>query len=269
MKFGVPLVAVRPDAWGDVAAVADEVGFESIWIADHLVFPVRMEGELSPGEEHPPVPPTVPVYDPTAYLCYLAARTTRVRLGVYVYLAALRHPFTFARAFTTLDAVSGGRAEVGVGAGWLRNEWTAAGFDPATRGRRLDEALEVSIRLWTEDTVEHHGEFYDFEEVAFEPKPVQRPHPPVLVGGESPAAIRRAARYQGWMGMVHTPESAAPLAAQLPDHIEVTVSGECSSADDLRRWEDAGVDRLVVRPWRRTADAVAGIQRFAERFVHP
>ena len=246
---------------------AEEAGFESAWIADHLVFPVEPVGELVPGEEHPRVPSTVPVYDAPAYLSYLAGLTSRIRLGVYVYLAAIRHPFSFARAFATLDEVSGGRAEVGVGAGWMRNEWEAAGLDPATRGRRLDEALQVAVRLWTEPVVEHHGEFYDFEPVAFEPKPVQKPHPPILVGGESPAALRRARSYQGWMGLVHTPESVAPLVAQLPDHVEKTVSGECASVDDLRRWEDAGIDRLVVRPWPRTSEAIDGLRRFADRFI--
>ena len=110
----------------------------------------------------------------------------------------------------TLDIVSGGRVEFGIGASWLEEEWVAAGLDFATRGRRVDEAIAVCQRLWAEPEVEHHGEFFSFPPVAFEPKPVQRPHPPVLVGGESKAALRRAARdADGWIGMGHTFESAA------------------------------------------------------------
>lgn len=276
MKFGVLLMNLHPTAWVDVVSHADGLGFESAWIADHLVFPIEMQGELIPGEEHPPVDPTTPVYDVGAMLSFLAARTSKIRLGVYVYLLAMRHPFSSARTFATLDVVSQGRCEVGVGAGWLRNEWDAAGLDPATRGRRLDEAIQVVKRLWTEPVIEHHGEFYDFEPVAFEPKPVQKPHPPLLVGGESRVAMRRAAHADGWMALVHTPQTAAPVieqyraieAAERPGHCgSITVCGEVNSADDLERWESLGVDRLVVSPWTRTRDAAAGLTVFADRYI--
>ena len=144
---------------------------------EHLIFPTAMAGSPYPGQDHPPVPPTTPVFDAFGWLCFLAGKTARVRLGTNVYLLGLRHPFVAARAVQTLDVVSNGRAEVGIGAGWLREEWTAAGLDPATRGRRLDEALGVVKRLWSEPEVEHHGEFYDFGPVAFEPKPMQKPWP--------------------------------------------------------------------------------------------
>ena len=107
-----------------------------------------------------------------------------------MYNIGLRHPFVAARAVQTLDIVSGGRLEFGVGASWLEEEWDAAQLDFHTRGRRVDEALEVCKQLWTEPESTHHGEFFTFDEVAFEPKPQQRPWPPILVGGES-----RAARY--------------------------------------------------------------------------
>ena len=272
MKFGILLRNLHPSAWADVVARADALGFESAWIADHLVFPLEMRGELIPGEEHPPVDPATPIYDVPAMLSFLAARTTSIRLGVYVYLLAMRHPFVTARGFATLDVVSGGRCELGVGAGWLLNEWDAAGLDPRTRGRRLDEAIHVVRRLWTEDVIEHHGAFYDFEPVRFEPKPVQKPHPPLLVGGESERAMRRAAHADGWMGLVHTPATAAPIVARYraieagirPGHRgSVTICGECRSPQELRAWEAAGVDRLVVAPWSRTRDAPAALEAFA------
>ena len=133
MKFAVTFGRLNPAFWLDVAMLADDLGFESIWLPEHLVFPLEMRGQLNPGEEHPPVPASTPVYDAGAYLSFIAAKTSRIRLGTFVYLLGIRHPFVGARAFATLDVVSGGRAEVGVGAGWLVNEWEAVGLDPRTR----------------------------------------------------------------------------------------------------------------------------------------
>ena len=276
MKFGILLRNLHPGAWTDVVVHADALGFESVWIADHLVFPIEMRGQLIPGEEHPPVDAATPVYDVPAMLSFLAASTTKIRLGVFVYLLALRHPFATARGFATLDIVSSGRCELGVGAGWLLNEWEAAGLDPRTRGRRLDEAIDVVRRLWTEEVIEHHGEFYDFAPVRFEPKPVQKPHPPLQVGGETERAMRRAAHTDGWMGLVHTPQSGAEIVARYraierqerPGHRGVvTLCGACDSDADLTAWEAAGVDRLVVSPWTRTSEAHDALTGFASHYL--
>jgi probable F420-dependent oxidoreductase len=278
VRFGVALGRVNPALFCSVTEEADRLGFESVWLPEHLVFPMAMAGSPHPGENAPPVDPRTPVFDAFAYLSFLAGRTTRVRLASHVYNLALRHPFAAARAVQTLDVVSGGRALVGIGAGWLASEWQAAELDFTSRGRRLDEALAVCRRLWSEDTVEHHGEFFSFGPVAFEPKPVQQPWPPVHVGGESPAALRRAARVgEGWVGMGHTPDSAAPLVATLRrlrddagrSHLpfEVSVGGVVETDDDLARWEGAGVDRLIVAPWARSRDAVEGLRRFADRWL--
>ena len=278
MKLGITFGQLNPRYWDDVAIAADELGFESAWLPEHLVFPTEIRGQLVPGEEHPPVPPTTPVFDACAYLSYVAGRTERLRLGTFVYLLGIRHPFISARAFATLDVVSGGRAEVGVGAGWLLTEWEAVGLDPRTRGRRLDEAVEVCRRLWTEELVEHHGEFFDFDEVAFEPKPVQKPHPPLLVGGESAAALRRAAAYgDGWIGMFHTPDSVSERIEELRrlrdevgrGDLPFTVScmGPLHSDGDLAGWEQAGVDRVIVVPWTRGREAVSSMSDFAGRFL--
>ncbi|MCZ7525527.1 MAG: TIGR03619 family F420-dependent LLM class oxidoreductase [Acidimicrobiia bacterium] len=275
MRFGVALGRVHPALFLDVTLEAERLGYESVWLPEHLVFPMAMSRSPHPGEEHPPVPPTTPVFDALAYLSYLAGRTERIRLGTHVYNLALRHPFVAARAVQTCDVVSGGRLELGIGAGWLEEEWVAAQLDFRTRGRRLDEALEVCRRLWTEAEVEHHGEFFDFGPVAFEPKPVQRPWPPIHVGGESEAALRRAARAgDGWIGMGHTPESAARSIGRLrelcEDHgrggerLVVSLGGEVRDRDDVARWEELGVDRLVVSPWRRSREALEGLGRFAE-----
>lgn len=274
VHLGTTFGQLHPAYFEEVAVAADELGYESVWLPEHLVFPLRVEGQLVPGEEHPPVPPTVPIFDAPAYLSYLAARTSRIRLGTFVYLLGLRHPFVGARGFATLDVVSGGRALCGVGAGWLLPEWEAVGLDPSTRGARLDEAIGVVRRLWTEEVISHDGRHFPFEPVAFEPKPVQAGGPPILVGGESARALRRAATLgDGWLGMAHTPESAAAQVRRLrdgaeaigrdPATVEATVMGEVASPADVDRWVAAGVDRLIVTPWRRSREAVDGLRRLA------
>jgi len=274
MKFGLALAQANPAAHLEIAQAAEASGYESVWASEHLVLPVDMAGSPHPGSEAPPIPPSVPIHDPFAWLSFLAAHTERLRLGLNVYLLGIRHPFSAARAVATLDHVSRGRAEIGIGAGWLREEWTAAGLDPATRGRRLDEALLVCKRLWSEPTVEHHGEFFAFDEVAFEPKPVQRPWPRIHVGGESDAALRRAVLHGGgWLGLSHTPESAAAVLARLQairedhelerDAFEVTVQAPAPDAAAIAAFERLGVDRLIVHPWSRSREAVAALRDYA------
>jgi probable F420-dependent oxidoreductase len=275
VKFGIPLGALNAHFHLDAADAAERLGFESVWMPEHLVLPVTMKGSPHPGDDHPPVPPTTPVFDAFGYLAYLAARCPSLRLGTHVYNIGLRHPFVAARAVQTLDVVSGGRVEFGIGASWLAEEWEAVGLDFRTRGRRVDEALDVCKQLWSEPEVEHHGEFFSFDAVAFEPKPVQQPWPPILAGGESPAALRRAARAcDGWIGMSHTLESAASQITALrgfltgcdrnDDEFQICLGGPVTGADDVARWEELGVTRLIVAPWRRSPEAVDSMARFAD-----
>lgn len=206
------------------------------------------------------------------HLAALAAATSTIRLGTYVYQLGLRDPFIAARAVMTLDVVSRGRVELGVGAGWMEEEWAAAGVDFASRGRRLTEAIAVCRRLWTERAVEHHGQFFDFPPVAFEPKPVQNPLP-VHVGGESAAALRRAATLgEGWIGMHHTPETAGPVLARLRNAetaagraqpLVTTVAARPGPQVDVAGWRTVGLDRVLVAPWERSSQAVEGMRRFA------
>jgi probable F420-dependent oxidoreductase len=275
VKFGIALGALNAHFHFDVTHEAERLGYESVWLPEHLVLPVRMTRSPHPGEEHPPVPPTTPVFDAFAYLGFLAGRTRHLRLGTHVYNLGLRHPFISARAVQTLDIVSGGRVEFGVGASWLEEEWRAVSLDFQSRGRRVDEALEVCKRLWTEPEVAHNGEFFRFDAVAFEPKPVQQPWPPILIGGESQAALRRAARAgDGWIGMGHTFETATPQIERLhelrreygrdDDAFQVCLGGPVESVDDVKRWEQLGVTRLIVSPWRRSPEAIDGMRRFAD-----
>ena len=275
MKFGVPLGRLHPGFFVDATLEAERLGYESVWLPEHLVLPTQMSRSPHPGETHPPVPPETPVFDAFAYLAYLAGRTERIRLGTHVYNIGLRHPFTTARGVQTVDILSNGRLEFGIGASWLEEEWTATQLDFHTRGRRVDEAVEVCKRLWSQDVTEHTGEFFAFQGVKFEPKCAQQPWPPILVGGESNAALGRAARLgDGWIGINHTFESAhaqiARLRALLNDHgrddadFQIVLGGKVDSRDDVARWEDLGVTRLIVAPWRRSREAIEGLRRFAD-----
>ena len=275
LRFGVALGRLNPAFHLEVTVEAERLGFESVWLPEHLVFPVEMGGSPHPGDTHPPVPPSTPVFDCFTYLAFLAGHTTQLRLGTHVYNLALRHPFVAARAIQTLDIVSQGRAEIGIGAGWLESEWRARGFDFHSRGRRLDEAIDVCKHLWSDETFEHRGEFFEFGPVMFEPKPVQLPWPPLHIGGESQRALRRAAWVgDGWIGLHHTPASVAAPVGRLRElrreaetadgRFEVSVGATVESRDDLSRWEEAGVDRLIVSPWRRSPEALEGLRRLAE-----
>jgi probable F420-dependent oxidoreductase len=277
VKVGLALGMLHPGRWLEITQEADRLGYESVWLPEHLVMPVQMSGSPNAGEEHPPVPPEVQVFDVFAYLSFLAAATDRIRLGTNVFNIGLRHPFVSARAVATADVLSGGRIEYGIGASWLAEEWTAAGLDFHTRGRRVDEALQVSKQLWTERTIAHDGEFFQFAEVMFEPKPVQDPHPPVHVGGDSAAAKRRAALHgDGWIPLTTPLEGirsgreeieAMRETAGRAGRIEVTLTGAVTTPDDLERYADAGVDRLLVHPWERTSQALEAVQRFAEQYL--
>jgi len=275
VKFGIALGRLNPAFFAEASVEADRLGFESVWLPEHLVFTTKMSRSPHPGETHPPVPPETPIFDAFGYLSYLAGITEHVRLGTHVYNLGLRHPFVAARAVQTLDIVSGGRVEFGIGASWLEEEWVATELDFASRGRRVDEALEVCKRLWTEPDVSHEGEFFSFEGAVFEPKCVQSPYPPVLVGGESGPALRRAARAgDGWIGMNHDFESGAGQIARLrelltaegrdPDDFQYCLGGPVDSPDDVARWSEVGVTRLICAPWRRSREAIDGMRRFAD-----
>jgi len=277
IKVGIPIGDLDPELATLVTVEADRHGFDSVWLPEHLVMPVAAAGSPFEGQAHPPMPPETSFPDPFALLAFLAARTSRVGLATHVYNIGLRHPFTTARAVATLDILSGGRVHFGVGASWLGGEWDALGLDFARRGRRVDEALAVCRRLWSEPRVEHHGEYFDFGPVAFEPKPVQRPSPPIHVGGDGPAALRRAALVgDGWVPMNHRlDELAAPIArmaalraaAGRREPVEVTFWGPVRDPSDLRRYADAGVHRVLVRPWRRGEDPLDGVRRFAAELL--
>jgi probable F420-dependent oxidoreductase len=274
MKIGISLGTLHPSLWVEATREADRLGYESVWMPEHLVIPVALADSPHDGEDHPPIPANVPVFDAFAYVGFLAGKTEQIRFGTQVYNIGLRHPFVVARAVATLEIISGGRLEFGIGASWLRAEWEAVGLDFDTRGRRVDEAIAVCQRLWSEEVVEHHGEFFDFGPVMFEPKPAHAPR--LHIGGDGPAALRRAATVgDGWIPMNHTPEQIADDAGRIarlrqaagrPGAVEITLAGG-GGADELRRWADLGIARALVKPWASTKGAMDGLRRFADEVL--
>lgn len=266
VRVGVAL-KVRYEAMREVAVAAEELGYESVWVPEHLVLPADLADSTHSSDHH--LRPDIPTLDVLVFLATLATATSTIRLGTWVYNLALRHPIVAARAVQTLDVVSGGRVSLGVGAGWVEGEYAAVGVDFGTRGARLDECIDALRVLWTEDTPSFAGDHVTYGAVKFEPKPPQG-RIPILVGGESDAALRRAAtRGDGWIGMDHTPASAAAQVAKLREltdrRLEVTVGATPRDAAELEAFAEAGVDRIIVAPFDRSADAIDGLRAYAER----
>ena len=278
MKFGLSLSGHSPRHYPSIAQEAEALGFESVWIPDHLVFPEQLPATyLYASDGVPPIPPETAVYDPWALLGGMATVTKRIRFGTCVYILPLRHPLVSARGVLTVDRMSRGRVTLGAGVGWLKDEFAAVGLDAATRGRRTDEIIPLLRRLWSEQIIEHRGEFYDFDPVHFEPKPFQRPIP-IEIGGTSPAALRRAgALGDGWIELGSTgleqiksrlETVLAARSAAGRDGLPFTVSSELpldTDAATVEAYASAGIDRVILRlPPELTRDALgARLQRFA------
>jgi probable F420-dependent oxidoreductase len=184
--------------YASIARRADQLGFESMWAGHHIALPTA----LAPDYPYTatgigPHRARMHRLDPWVLFAHLAAQTERLRFGSGIYLLPLVSPLVTARAVATADVLSNGRIIFGIGVGWNREEYAIVGEDFGSRGARTDEIIEILRRLWTEHLTSFDGEYYAFEEIGFEPKPVQRPHPPILYGGSSPVALRRAARLDG------------------------------------------------------------------------
>jgi probable F420-dependent oxidoreductase len=186
----------------------------SLWVSDHVVFPRTKSGEY-PGGRFPHAPDTA-YLEPVAVLAAAAMVTERARLGSSVFILGHRHPVVMAKLLTTIDALSNGRLIVGVGVGWWEEELTILGVPYKQRGRHADEILRIFKTLWTEDHPTFEGEFFQFGDLGFQPKPVQKPYPPIWVGGNSPGAFRRVVEHgNGWHATFLSPEQLAAGLAQL------------------------------------------------------
>jgi probable F420-dependent oxidoreductase len=197
--FAVPLAGswATPDAQVALARKAEGLGYASLWTFQRLLYPADVEGSDEP-RRWPPVYRSV--HDPLITLAYLAGQTSRARLGVAVLNMPWFSPLLLAKQAATLDAVSHGRLDLGLGLGWAREEYEATGAPRDRRGRRAEDFVGALKALWTQDVVDYRGEFHDLRHALVEPKPVQRPHPPILLGGTVDAALRRAGRIgDGWI----------------------------------------------------------------------
>jgi probable F420-dependent oxidoreductase len=200
MKFGVFLPisgrASGPDTLIAAARSAEAQGFDAIWSADRVVTPWQINTSYPYSENHEfIVPPDRPFLDSLTCLAFLAGCTQHITLGVSVLVLPYRHPLYWARVATSIERLSRGRLIVGVGVGWMEEEFAALGVSFKERGRMTDEQLQVLEKLWTDEHISYSGQFYSLQDLAFYPKPMQQPRIPIWVGGEGTAAQRRAARY--------------------------------------------------------------------------
>jgi len=230
LGFAIPISGswATPANQVELATRAEELGYRSLWTFQRLLYPA--DGE-------PWAPVYAAVHDPVVALAFLAGQTSRIRLGLAVVNLPFYSPVVLAKQLTTLDIVSAGRLVAGLGLGWSREEFAAVGSPYERRGARAEEFLRCLDAIWSDDVVEFHGEFYDVPRSRIDPKPVQRPHPPVILGGGAPASLARAGRLaDGWVAgsvadlaritdAVQHVRNAAVDAGRDPDALEYVVRG--------------------------------------------
>jgi probable F420-dependent oxidoreductase len=255
MRFGVTLpqfgpFAATPDVAARIARIAtaaDRLGYDVLWTAEHLIFPYEIRTPY-PYASRFPFPVTTPMLEVVSTLSWVAALTKRVQLSSQVMILPYRHPIVLAKELATLDVLSSGRVMVGVASGWLAEEFEMLGVPFRQRGRRMDEYLDAMVALWTQDHVTFRGRFVQIEDAAFFPKPVQKPHPPIWIGGASDAAFARIARLgAGWIAAPRpTIEELAADIARLKQLAEARGRDPASigvASGGLAR----GVDELLAR----------------------
>lgn len=283
MKFGMMFAnagpASQPDHAAALAQIAEEAGFESLWTVEHVVVPAGYESQYPysrdgrmPGGEDVPIP------DPLVWLSYVGAHTTRINLATGILILPQRNPVVLAKEVATLDVLTGGRAILGVGVGWLREEFDAIGVPFEERAARTDDGIEALRALWTQQEPTYEGRFSSFSRAKSFPKPVRESGVPIVVGGHSEAAARRAGRLgDGFFpargdleklpALIDVMRKAAVDAGRDPDAIEVTTGG-AMDVDGVRRYEDMGVARMVVPPLGFDVDTLREqVARFGDEVI--
>ena len=240
MTFGCILpnrgALATPENLRTLATRAEEWGFDHLWVTDHIVLPVQISSEYPYASDGAyPFGREEPYCDALSTLCYLAGCTQNIKLGTHVLILPYRNPILTAKMVSTLDYMSGGRVILGVGAGWLEEEFQALGLNTfAERGKVTNEYIRIFKELWTKDDPEFRGQYHQFSGIKFHPKPVQKPHPPVWIGGHTPAALKRAASLgDGWM-----PIGLRPPAELEPEELAELVDGLREMAGEAGRSED-------------------------------
>lgn len=285
MKFCHGLIGAEPRDWSRLARACEAAGFDSVAVSDHVVYPQHLESRypytpdgtplFSPDEDWP---------DPWVAIGAMSAVTTTLRFITNVYVLPVRNPFVAAKAIGTAAHLSGGRVGLGVGAGWMREEFELLGQPWARRGARMEEMIEVMRTLWAGGMVEHHGEFYDFGPVEMRPTP---PEPvPIYVGGHSEVALRRAATIgDGWLGLYYTPDELLARCAELQRAREDAGTADrpfeiiaspmaAPTADVVEQLEAAGVTSILTSSWMSGGLTAPPVERaeemiatYGERFI--
>ena len=276
MKFGIfgintgPCAA--PETAAKVARAAEAAGFESVWTGEHVVLP-------DPQAPPSPAAPGHPMLDPAVALAFLAAHTQRLRLATGIIILPQRNPVVLAKELASVDVLSKGRLIFGLGAGYLKPEFDAVGARFDDRGARTDEYIDVLRALWSEEKPAFAGRTVRFSGIDAHPRPVQKPHPPIVVGGTSPAALRRAVlRGNGWYGFLRDLDAAKADLAGLAREtgrpaalgaLELTVTPlPRIDLDTALRYRDLGVDRLALLPNARDeASLLRWVDEAAETLV--
>ena len=259
----------EPDGAARVARAAEDAGFESLWTGEHVVLP-------DPQAPPSPASPRMPMLDPLLALAWAAAATTTVKLGTGIVILPQRNPLVLAKQLASLDVLSRGRLLFGLGVGYLEPEFRALGIPFEKRGARTDDYVDAILALWTQERPEHSGPFTSFAGIDAHPRPLQAPHPPIVVGGHSAEAFRRAvARGNGWYGFYQDPSGVEGCLRGLEDaakeverpaelgRLEISVTPLPGvDRDTAARYAELGVDRLIPLCPARTADEVVA---FVER----
>jgi probable F420-dependent oxidoreductase len=258
--------AVEP---AELARMAEERGFESIFVTEHTHIPASRETDYPAGGELPRE--YWRIYDPFVTLATMAAATERIRVGTAICLLVERDPITTAKEVASVDRLSGGRMIFGVGAGWNLEEMRNHGTDPSRRFRILRERVEACKEMWTNEEASYHGEFVDFDRIVSRPGPLQEPHPPVLVGGNGPKVLHRVVAFgDGWFPnrippddeMIARVEELQRLGEEAGrGSIPVSLQIPPRDPEVLRRYEEAGVTRTVHMLRAEDAADRAGAER--------
>lgn len=285
MKVGImPLFGgdtAEPSYVARIARGLDERGFHSVWAVDHILLPTRYDSKYPYSADGSfPVDPSAQGLEPFNLLSFIAAHTTRIRLGTGVVVVPQRNPSLTAKQVADLDVLSGGRFDFGVGVGWLAEEFAALDEPWERRGSRTDDYLRLMQALWTQHESSYDGRFRSLPPCTQYPKPVQQPHPPLYFGGESEPALRRVARFGHWYGLDMPPEEMPARFEALRVHCEreeravsdvrvaVCPYARPCDRDTLRRYEDVGVDQVILAAFVPGQDAMeAAIDRIAEELL--
>jgi probable F420-dependent oxidoreductase len=280
MRFSVATAYLPPEELAPIARAADELGYHAMALADHVVNLETLTTEYPYTEDgQRRWEPFTPWLDPMVTIGALGAVTERLRFFTNIYVLPMRNPFVVAKTVATASALTGGRVSLGVGMGWCREEFDLLEQPFAKRGARADEMLGLLEQLWSGGWVDHDGEFYEVPRLEMTPPP---PAPvPIYVGGLSDAALRRAARHDGWISDLISTDEAARYRARIDAHREaagrtgdfsmIVSLNDAMTVDQFRRAEEVGVTDLLTMPWAyyggfqiSLAEKIDGLKRFAD-----